>query len=54
MTDRELVIPMVTLIFGFLLGLAFAHSTVATECGKLGSFYVGEKTYECKIKTEGK
>jgi len=56
MTDRELVIPMVTLmlIFGFFLGWVFAHSTVATECVKLGSFYVGEKTYECKIKTEGK
>jgi hypothetical protein len=54
MTDRELVIPMVTLIFGFFLGWVFAHVTVATECGKLGSFYVGEKTYECKLKAEGK
>lgn len=50
MTDRELVIPMVTLIFGLFLGWAFAHNTVAAECGKLGSFYVGDKVYECKAK----
>ena len=50
MTDRELVIPMVTLIFGLFLGWVFAHSTVATECKKLGSFYVGDKVYECKLK----
>ena len=27
-----------------------AHSTVAKECDKLGAFYVGQKTYECKVK----
>ena len=54
MIDEELFIPMVTLIFGYFLGWVFAHSTVATECGKLGSFYVNEKIYECKIKAEGK
>lgn len=44
----------------FLLGLAVgiaagrhagwtdAHLTVATECERLGSFYVGTTTYECK------
>lgn len=26
------------------------HSTVATECEKLGAFYVGQKIYECKPK----
>lgn len=52
MTDRELIIPMLTLIFGLLLGWVFAHNTVATECGKLGSFYVGDKTYECKTKAK--
>lgn len=54
MTDREFITPMLTLIFGLWLGWTFAHSTVATECVKLGLFYVGEKTYECKIKAEGK
>jgi hypothetical protein len=50
MTDRELVIPMMTLIFGLFLGWIFAHNTVATECGRLGSFYVGSTVYECKVK----
>lgn len=27
-----------------------AHFTVATECKKLGAFYVGETVYECKAK----
>lgn len=29
---------------------AWAHGTVATECEKLGAFYVGNKVYECKVK----
>lgn len=29
---------------------AWAHGTVATECEKLGAFYVGDKVYECKVK----
>lgn len=43
-----------TWFFGFavgaLLSWTHAHQTVATECQRLGSFYVGEKTYECKEK----
>ncbi len=30
-----------------------AHSTIATECKKLGAFYVGETVFECKVR-EGK
>lgn len=50
MTDRELFIPMVVLIFGFVMGWIFAHGTVATECERLGSFYVSSTVYECKVK----
>ena len=50
MTDRELVIPITTFLFGLFLGWIYAHNTVANECGKLGSFYVGDKVYECKLK----
>ena len=30
------------------VGWVGAHKTVATECEKLGSFYVGSNVYECK------
>lgn len=32
------------------LGWAVAHNTVAKECQKMGSFYVGDTVYECKAK----
>lgn len=47
---------------GFLLGLIVgctiawiaAHACVASECEKLGGFYVGKKTFKCvEIKQEG-
>ena len=39
-----------------LSGWYFAHITVATECERLGKFYVGKNVYQCsKIETiEGK
>ena len=33
---------------------AWAHHTVATECERLGAFYVNEKTFNCQLKSEGK
>lgn len=27
-----------------------AHQIIATECRKLGAFYVGETVFECKVK----
>lgn len=40
----------------WLSGWYFAHNTVATECERLGKFYVGKNVYQCsKIETlEGK
>ncbi len=38
------------LLFAFVMGWIGAHSTVATECRKLGSFYVSSTVYECKEK----
>lgn len=32
---------------GWLGGWLHAHHTVATECGKLGSFYVGDQVFRC-------
>lgn len=31
----------------WLSGWYFAHSTVATECERLGKFYVGKNVYQC-------
>jgi hypothetical protein len=36
-------------LVGMLFGWIFAHSTVATECEKLNSFYVGNKVYFCEV-----
>jgi hypothetical protein len=38
---------IVSLLFGFAWGWGAAHKTVATECERLGSFYVGPKTFHC-------
>ena len=33
-------------------GWYFAHTTIATECERLGKFYVGKNVYQCsKIET---
>ena len=39
---------IICLLFGWLCGWLHAHKTVASECEKLGRFYVGETVYECK------
>jgi uncharacterized protein YcfJ len=38
---------IIGLIIGYRLGWEGAHRTVATECEKLGSFYVGERVFHC-------
>lgn len=43
------LIVAVCLIAGLLFGWMFAHSTVATECEKLGGFYVGNTVYKCEV-----
>ncbi|MDP0146059.1 hypothetical protein Q7384_08635 [Glaesserella parasuis] len=38
----------------WLSGWYFAHTTVATECERLGKFYVGKNVYQCmKIQKTG-
>lgn len=46
------IITTGTVIFTVVVWEA-AHWTVATECKKLGAFYVGETVFECKVR-EGK
>lgn len=37
------------ILFGLVMGWVIAHSTVATECTRLGAFYVGDTTYKCEV-----
>lgn len=43
------------LAIGWFGGWCHAHHTVATECRRLGKFYVGSTIFECKaiIEKEG-
>lgn len=50
MTSAFLV--LVALIAGYGIGWSNAHYTVATECEKLGSFYVGSRIFKC-VKIDG-
>lgn len=43
MTAWTVIIALVAFCFGWIA----AHATVATECDRLGSFYVGKTTYVC-------
>lgn len=38
---------VVGLFIGYNMGYQKAHKTIATECQRLGSFYVGSKTFKC-------
>lgn len=45
----DLMLWIVVLLIGWLCGWIHAHRTVATECERLGKFYVGKNTYECHL-----
>lgn len=42
-----LAVAIVAGFIGYLVGWASAHRTVAQECTKLGSFYVGKRVFKC-------
>jgi hypothetical protein len=41
------VLFTVVLGFCYVIGYVIAHSEVARECERLGSFYVGDKIFKC-------
>ena len=46
---------LIGIIIGWIIGWTIAHYVVATECRRLGGFYVGKKVYKCTdILDEGK
>ena len=42
----SIMIVLVAFVFGWI----FAHNTIADECEKLQSFYVGANVYDCKVR----
>jgi hypothetical protein len=41
---------VLAVLFGIVVGWTVAHHTIATECRKLGAFYVGRTVFECKAR----
>lgn len=42
------LLAMLGLIWiGYWIGWWYAHVTVATECERLGSFFVGKRVFKC-------
>lgn len=37
-------------LVGAIFGWHVAHTELAAECERQGSFYVGKKDFECKVK----
>ena len=52
MSDSLLGCLLIAFILSFCFGMGYikAHNEVATECERLGAFYVGDKTYKCELK----
>lgn len=45
-----IVAVLFAVLFGVLMGWSAAQGSVATECERLGSFYVGSRVFECRQK----
>lgn len=45
--DQSLAAALVLCGAFWLSGWYFAHATVATDCERLGKFYVGKNVYQC-------
>lgn len=41
------LVAIACLRLGWLIGWSHAHQTVAMECRRLGSFYVGKSVFKC-------
>ena len=42
-----ILLVLLSITLGHTLGWAITHTTIATECTKLGSFYVGDQVFKC-------
>lgn len=48
----DLAAWVIAIAIGWFFGWVHGHHTVAKECERLGSFYVGSKTFGCLIVKE--
>ena len=46
---KVFLITVLTALAFYQFGFWGAHLTVASECEKLGSFYVGKKVFKCEL-----
>lgn len=46
----QMFLAMFAAMLIFCGGWIAAHGTIATECERLGAFYVGSKTFACEVK----
>lgn len=47
-----LLCALVVGLFMFCAGYEFARHSIATQCERLGGFYVGTSTYSCNHQSE--
>lgn len=47
----KVFIALNAMIFVCVVTWTGAHHTIATECERLGAFYVNEKTFTCQLKS---
>lgn len=46
----DAILYFITVLIAILTGWVTAHHTISTECIRLGSFYVADKTFVCQEK----
>ena len=46
----NMLMAIIVFFVGTVFGWIFAHSSVATECEKLHSFYLGDRTFQCEVR----
>lgn len=41
------------LALGWVIGWVHAHGAIASECRRLGGFYVGDAVFRCEVQKPG-
>ena len=49
---KAIYVVLIALIWFFSAGWVIAHQTIASECKRLGGFYVGDEVFDCKLKND--
>lgn len=43
----KMALCILSMFFAFYIGYVVAHHEIASECKRLGGFYVGKETFKC-------